>query len=75
MKVVRALYNGRSIKPLEPVDVEGATEVIVVFPNTGISRIESGRARRLLRGSGKGEKLTEKLIRSRKKDLSFEKKN
>jgi hypothetical protein len=64
MKVVRALYNGRSIKPLQPV-----------FPNTSTGRIESDRARRLLRGSGKGENLTEKLIRSRKEDVSIEKKN
>jgi predicted DNA-binding antitoxin AbrB/MazE fold protein len=75
MKVIRALYDGRSIKPLESVDVEGNTEVIVVFPNTGTGRIESGRARRLLRGSGKGENLTERLIKSRREDLSLEKKN
>jgi predicted DNA-binding antitoxin AbrB/MazE fold protein len=75
MKVVRALYNGRSIKPLQPVDVDGTVEVIVVFPNTSTGRIESDRARRLLRGSGKGENLTEKLIRSRKEDVSIEKKN
>jgi hypothetical protein len=75
MKVVRALYNGRSIKPLQPVDVDGTVEVIVVFPTVSTGRIESDRARRLLRGSGKGENLTEKLIRSRKEDVSIEKKN
>jgi hypothetical protein len=73
MKAVKAYYDGHSIKPLEPVSVKGHMEVIIVFPENG-GTIAVSEARKRLRGSGKGEKLTELLLQSRKKDLVFEEK-
>jgi hypothetical protein len=47
------------------------TEVLVIFPND-IERFDSEKARRLLRGSGKGKRLTEKLLKSRAEDNKLE---
>ena len=64
MKAVKAYYDGHSIKPLEPVSVKGHMEVIIVFPENG-GKIAATDARKLLRGSGKGENLTKLLLQSR----------
>jgi hypothetical protein len=71
MKLVRALYDGRKILPLEPVAARNKTEVIVVFPdeeNTAVAPV----ARKLLRGSGKGERLASELLKSRREDILLE---
>jgi len=73
MKAVKAYYDGHSIKPLEPVSVKGNMEVIIVFPENG-GTITAPDARKRLRGSGKGENLTELLLKSRKEDLALEEK-
>jgi len=63
MQVVRAIYDEHGIRAIEPIKVKKQTEVLAIFPNEvekpGTTEAE---ARKLLRGSGKGEKLTEKLL-------------
>lgn len=71
MIVVKALFDGHDIKPIEPIKTKKKTEVLVIFPND-IERFDSEEARRLLRGSGKGERLTERLLKSRAEDNKLE---
>ena len=71
MQVVRALYDGHDIKPMEVIKTKKKTEVLVIFPNQE-EKIDPKEARRLLRGSGKGEGLTEKLLKSRADDKKYE---
>ena len=72
MQAIKALYNGRDIKPMEEIKTKKKTEVIVIFPNEIEERVTPEDARRFLRGSGKGERLTEKLLKSRAEDISLE---
>lgn len=67
MQVVKAIYDGHDIIAVEPIKIKKKTEVLVIFP-TEVEKIESAEARKLLRGSGKGEKLTEKLLKYRADD-------
>lgn len=70
MKAVKAIYDGQEVKLVESVPLEGKTDVLVVFPD--ISRKFSPQeARRLLRGSGKGERLVNKLLHSRTEDMNL----
>jgi len=71
MQVVRAFFDGHDIKPIEPIKTKKTTEVLVIFPND-VERFSPEEARRLLRGSGKGERLTERLLKSRAMDLKLE---
>ncbi|MCK4766199.1 MAG: hypothetical protein KAW12_28645 [Candidatus Aminicenantes bacterium] len=71
MQVVRALFDGHDIKPIEPIKATGKTEVLVIFPNQ-VEKIDPKRAGKLLRGSGKGERLTEKLLKSRANDQKYD---
>lgn len=71
MIVVKALFDGHDIKPIEPIKTKKKTEVLVIFPND-IERLDTEEARRLLRGSGKGERLTERLLKSRAEDNKLE---
>jgi len=71
MQVIRALFDGYKIKPIEPIKTKKKTEVIVIFPDD-VERFAPEKARRLLRGSGRGEKLTEKLLKSRNEDIKLE---
>lgn len=70
MQVIRALFDGHDIKPVEPITTRKITEVLVIFPND-TEKIAPGEARRLLRGSGKGQRLTEKLLQARYKDMTL----
>lgn len=71
MQAVRAIFDGHEIKPLEPIKTKIKTEVLVIFPDVA-EKLPSQEARRLLRGAGKGEHLTEKLLKSRAEDLERE---
>ena len=71
MQVVRAIYDGQHIKPIDPIRTNKETEVLVIFPDN-LENISPENARELLRGAGKGEKLTEKLLKSRMEDLILE---
>lgn len=64
MQVVRAIYDGHDIRAIEPIKVKRQTEVLVIFPDK-VEKTSPSEARKLLRGSGKGEKLTEKLLKYR----------
>ncbi len=64
MQVVRALFDGHDIRPIEPIKSNKKSEVLVIFPSD-IERVDPEEARRLLRGSGKGERLTDRLLKSR----------
>ena len=72
MQAIKALYDGHDIKPMEEIKTKKKTEVIVIFPNEIEDRVTPEDARRFLRGSGKGERLTEKLLESRAEDISLE---
>jgi hypothetical protein len=71
MQVVRAIFDGHDVKPIEPIKIKKKSEVLVIFPDEG-ERIASAEARRLLRGAGKGEKLTERLLKYRADDTRNE---
>jgi hypothetical protein len=58
---------------MEPAPSKIKTEVIVVFPDNE-ARVGSAEARQLLRGSGKGEGLVKKLLKSRAEDQLLERK-
>jgi hypothetical protein len=71
MQVVKAIYDGHDIIAVEPIKIKRKTDVLVIFPNEE-EKIQSAEARKLLRGSGKGEKLTEKLLKYRTDDTRNE---
>lgn len=71
MQVVRALFDGHDIRPIDPITTKKKMEVLVIFPNEA-EKIAPEEARTLLRGSGKGERLTDKLLRSRAEDTRLE---
>jgi hypothetical protein len=71
MPVIRAIFDGNEIKPVDPIKTKKRTEVLVIFPDED-GKFAPGEARRLLRGAGRGEGLTEKLLRSRAEDINLE---
>lgn len=71
MPVIRAIFDGNEIKPIEPIKTKKKTEVLVIFPDEE-GRLATEEARKLLRGVGRGEGLTEKLLRSRAEDIRLE---
>jgi len=71
MSVIRAIFDGNEIKPVEPIKTKKKTEVLVIFPDEE-GRLTPEEARKLLRGAGRGEGLTEKLLRSRAEDIRLE---
>ncbi|MBI5140744.1 MAG: DUF104 domain-containing protein [Nitrospirae bacterium] len=71
MQAIRAIYDGKAIKPLDPIKTREKADVLVIFPDTendAARRIMAEKARTTLRGSGKSERLTERLIESRRED-------
>lgn len=70
MKAVKAIYDGHAVKLMEPVPSKKKTDVLVVFPDVS-EKMSPQEARRLLRGSGKGEGLVKKLLRSRAEDMAI----
>ena len=69
--MVRAVFDGKEIIPVEPIKRQGRTEVLIVFPDD-TAEFRPEKARTLLRGRGKGEMLTERLLRSRAEDIELE---
>ena len=70
MRAVKAIYDGHDVKLMEQVPLKGKTDVLVVFPDIP-DKISAPEARRLLRGSGKGEGLVKKLLQSRAEDMTL----
>ena len=71
MQVVKAIFDGKDIHPIDPINVKKKTEVLVIFPSDEKKYLPA-EARKRLRGSGKGESLTEKLLKSRAEDINLE---
>ena len=71
MQVFKALFDGYEIKLIDPIKTKKKTEILVIFPNE-VEKLPFAEARKLLKGCGKGEKLTEKLLKSRAEDIHFE---
>ncbi len=71
MQVVKAIFDGENIQPIDPVQLKKNTEVLVIFPSD-VKTYSPEEARKRLRGSGKGEYLAEKLLQSRIKDIKLE---
>lgn len=70
MKAVKAIYDGHDVKLIEPFPLRKKTDVLVVFPDV-TGKMSSQEARKLLRGSGKGEKLVKRLLQSRAEDITL----
>ena len=70
MKAVKAIYDGHDVKLMEPVPLKEKTDVLVVFPDIS-EKVSPQNARKLLRGSGKGERLVKRLLRSRAEDMAL----
>lgn len=71
MQVVKAIFDGHEIKTIEPIKTKKETKVLIIFPDE-IKKYTPNEARRLLRGAGKGERLTERLLKSRSEDIRLE---
>ncbi len=71
MLTIKGIYDGRVIKPLEPVPFKEEVEVIITFLND-IPKIKTKQNWRNLRGSAEGEHLLETLLRDREEDLNRE---
>ncbi len=71
MQAVKAIFAGSNIRPIDPITVTKETEVLVIFPSDE-RKYPPQEARRRLRGSGKGEALTEKLLKARAEDKHLE---
>jgi hypothetical protein len=71
MKAIKAYFDRQNVKLAEPAPAEGKTEVLVVFPDNS-KKVSPQKARRLLRGSPKGEGLVKKLLRSRAEDTTLD---
>ncbi|MCI0474585.1 MAG: hypothetical protein L0Y76_13490 [Ignavibacteria bacterium] len=71
MQVVRAIYDEHGIRAIDPIQFKRQTEVLVIFPNEE-QKPGTAEARKMLRGCGKGEKLTEKLLKYRAEDFANE---
>lgn len=74
MLTVRGTFDGKNIKPLDPVPFDGKTEVLITFLRRDArSTAKKTGTWRDLKGSARGENLTTALLTSRKKDLMREK--
>jgi hypothetical protein len=71
MPVIKAVYDGNDIKLVEPIKTRKKTEVLVIFPDER-GRFAPEEARRLLKGSGRGEGLIQELLKSRAEDVGLE---
>ena len=71
MLAIKGIYDGRVIKPLEPVPFKEGVKVIITFLDD-IQKTKSGKDWRDLRGSAKGENLLQTLLRDRAEDLNRE---
>jgi len=71
MQLVNAWYDGYHIRLAEPVEIKKDTKFFVFIADDR-QKISCNEARKRLRGSGKGERLTERLLKSRKEDQRYE---
>ena len=70
IRAARAIYKKGRLTFLDKTVVpKDGTEVIVTFTDDSSDRIPVDEAIKALRGRGKGERLVEKLLESRREDL------
>ena len=72
MLVIKGIYDGKNIKPLEHIPIKKTTDVIITFLDK-IETRKNDKDWRKLQGSAKGQGLTSALLKSRMEDLGFEK--
>ena len=70
LQVVRAIYQGGSLIFAQPdLAPQDGTEVVVTYvEESGEQKLPKGDPIRALQGRGKGERLVEKLLQSRRED-------
>ena len=70
LQVVRATYKGGMLIFAQPeLAPQDGTEVVVTYvEESGEQKLPKGDPIRALRGRGKGERLVEKLLQSRRED-------
>jgi hypothetical protein len=72
--VIKGVYDGGKILPLEDIPIKNKCDVIITFINKAETRNEFDiDPIKALRGCSKGKNLTKKLLESRKEDLELEK--
>lgn len=73
MLVIKGIYDGKEIKPLEKIPFDDKCDVIITFINKKNDKIEPDiDPIKALRGCSKGKNLTQKLLESRREDLELE---
>jgi hypothetical protein len=71
MKAVKGYYDGKTIQLLEPLQARKGQEVVVVVSGE-YKNSKRSHSSKQLRGSVKGLRLTEKLLKSRREDIERE---
>lgn len=73
MLVIKGIYDGKEIKPLEKIPFNEKCDVIITFINKKYDNPDSDiDPIKALRGCSEGRNLTQKLLESRKEDLELE---
>jgi len=71
--VIRGVYDGEKILPLEDIPIKNECDVIITFINKTETKTEPNiDPIKALRGCSKGKNLAKKLLESRKEDLELE---
>ena len=75
MLTIKGIYDGKKIEPVEEIPFKDKHRVIIVFLEEPVEETDLKPETdpiKALRGCAKGERLTEKLLESRKEDLELE---
>ncbi|HGJ64410.1 TPA: hypothetical protein ENS27_03345 [bacterium] len=75
MLVIKGIYDGKEIKPLEKIPFDDKYDVIITFVDKQSENKEIAEQITLinaLTGCSKGKNLTQKLLESRREDLELE---
>jgi hypothetical protein len=73
--VIKGIYDGKEIKPLEKIPFDDKYDVIITFVDKQSENKEIAEQITLinaLTGCSKGKNLTQKLLESRREDLELE---
>ena len=75
MLVIKGIYDGKEIKPLEKIPFDDKRDVIITFVDKKPEDKEVEEQIKLinaLTGCSKGKNLTQKLLESRREDLKLD---
>ena len=75
MLTIRGVYDGEKIEPSEEIPFKEKRNVVITFLEEPVENTEHEPEIdpiKALRGSAKGVKLTEELLKSRREDLELE---